>query len=535
MHRKGGGHDEGADSGAETGGSEYSRISSSSSELSVEDVQDPFLVSVHIIANPGESSALQKAIDSLLAWIHPDLQLFRVSERRVPRKANKAVASQPALAVILFLQEEFDEEPILQLHESFQKPPWLYHHTERVHGNFLPYMPGSQDFFSLAQGTPLWAIRPVHYGKEIIRFTIYCRNENFADLMKMYELVLKRRICRKKADFCVFPIYSNADIDIQLSLKRLPRGHVPSPTDSAVLEFRVKDIRQLVPLLPNPCNPISEGRWQTEDPDGNKILLQAWYKKCVKQNMFCWSSPSRSLPVAPLPNSVPHGNQPGPDRTSDPSKPVTLVTFHHANHCLRISHQDLRNSDQESYPRRSKSALINSGSFQRSKSLACLPTSSFSLAPESFHFSEPDSLSTLSYRTRTRVRIDDLEGVQETDVDTGMKLAFSDLSVVSAYSISDGISNNMEGRTKYPAQEESINRFKRTFSRGRSHSAKCNPFELSTSFLPFDQFSSSSVSPSASPSSAHTEIKYLPRESVFSFGDSRTTGGGKANEEEFYI
>lgn len=240
----------------------------------MEDIQDPFLVSVHIIADPGESSALQKAIDNLLAWINPDLQLFRVSERRVPRKTDEAVASHPALAVILFLQEEFDEEPILQLHESFQKPPWHYHHTEQVHGNFLPYMPGSQDFFSLAQGTPLWAIRPVHYGKEIIRFTIYCRNENFADLMKMYELILKRRICQKKADFCVFPIYSNADIDIQLSLKRLPRGQVPSPTDSAVLEFRVRDIGQMVPLLPHPCTPISESRWQTEDPDGNKILLQ---------------------------------------------------------------------------------------------------------------------------------------------------------------------------------------------------------------------------------------------------------------------
>ncbi|KAJ6659238.1 hypothetical protein lerEdw1_019284 [Lerista edwardsae] len=415
----------------------------------------------------------------------------------------------------------------------FKSPPWRYHHTERVHGNFLPYMPGSQDFFSLAPGTPLWAIRPVHYGKEIIRFTIYCRNENFAALMKMYELILKRRICQKKADFCAIPIYSNADIDIQFSLKKLPRGHVPSPTDSAVLEFRVKDIGQLVPLLPNPCNPISEGRWQTEDPDGNKILLQqAWYKKCVKQNSFCWSStPSRKLPVAPLPNFVPQGNQPSPVRTSGLSKPINLVTFHPADQCLGISQQDLRNSDQESCPRRSKSAFINSGSFQRSKSLVSLPTSRSSMASEALHLSEPDSLSTLSYRARTRVHIDDLEGVQETDVDTGMKLAFSDLSVVSAYSVSDG--NNMEGRRKYPTQGQSVSRH--SFSRGRSHSAKRNPFELSTSFLPFDQFSSISVSPSASPSTAHTEIKYSSRGTVFSFGDSRTTGGGKTNEEEFYI
>ncbi|GAB0180180.1 protein FAM124A [Grus japonensis] len=277
MEQQPGGEDDCVDSGAETGGSEYSRMSSTSSELSVEGIQDPFLVSVHIITDPGESKTLQQAIDKLLAWIHPDLQLFRVSERRVPkkrRKPGKAGVSQPALAIILFLQEEYGEEPILQLHETFQRPPWHYHHTERVHGKFLPYMPCSQDFYTLAPETPLWAIRPVHYGKEIIRFTIYCRSENFVDILKLYELILKRPICQKKADFCVFPVYSNMEIDIQFSLKKLPKGQVPMPTESAVLEFRVKDVGQLVPLLPNPCSPISEGRWQTEDHDGNRILLQ---------------------------------------------------------------------------------------------------------------------------------------------------------------------------------------------------------------------------------------------------------------------
>lgn len=248
-----------------------------SGELSVEGIQDPFLVSVHIITDPGESKTLQQAIDKLLAWIHPDLQLFRVSERRVPRKRRKplkAGVSQPALAVILFLQEEYGEEPILQLHETFQRPPWHYHHTELMHGKFLPYMPCSQDFYTLAPETPLWAIRPVHYGKEMIRFTIYCRSENFVDILKLYELILKRPMCQKKADFCVFPVYSNMEIDIQFSLKKLPKGHIPVRTESAVLEFRVKDVGQLVPLLPNPCSPISEGRWQTEDHDGNRILLQ---------------------------------------------------------------------------------------------------------------------------------------------------------------------------------------------------------------------------------------------------------------------
>ncbi|XP_061482199.1 protein FAM124A [Rhineura floridana] len=541
MRRKGGsrGQNEAADSGAETGGSECSCVSSSGSELSVAGVQDPFLLSMHIIADSGESGALQQVIDSLLAWIHPELQLFQVSERQIPRKPDKADVSQPALAVILFLKEEYDEEPILQLHKSFQKPPWHYHHTERVHGNFLPYMPGSQDFFTLAQGTPLWAIRPVHYGKEIIRFTIYCRNENFANIMKLYELILRRPVCQKKADFCVFLVYSNMDVDIQFSVKRLPRGHMPSLTESAVLEFRVKDIGHLVPLLPNPCSLISEGRWQTEDPDGNKILLQqAQYKKCAKLSKFCWPSPSRNLPVSPLPSFISHSNQWTLNNTSDPSEPVDSITFHRANLCFGVSQQDLRNYDQEHIPRRSSSASTNSDPFQRSKSLVCLPTISSFLAPRSFHYSEPNSLSTFSsvQRTRNRVNIDDLEGVQETDVDTGMKLVFSDLSVVSAYSIPEGFSNYMEAKTMCPMQEQSVNRFKQSGSRGRSPSAKCNIFELSSSNLPFsfDWSSSSAILPSGSPSLSHFEIRCLPRGAGFSFADSRTTDGGKSNQE-FYI
>lgn len=244
-------------------------------ELSVEEAQDPFLVSIHIIADPGESQPLQEAIDKVLAWIHPDLQLFRVSERRAARRRRRAPrGTQPALAVLLFLQEDFGEEHILRLHRALRRPPWRHHHTERVPGKLLPYLPGSQDFFTLAPGTPLWAVRPVHYGREIVRFTVYCRHDHYADSLKFYELILRRSPSQRKKDFCIFPIFSNLEVDIQFSLKRLPCDQSPAPTDSAVLEFRVKDLGELVPLLPNPCSPISEGRWQTEDHDGNRILLQ---------------------------------------------------------------------------------------------------------------------------------------------------------------------------------------------------------------------------------------------------------------------
>ncbi|XP_026348996.3 protein FAM124A isoform X1 [Ursus arctos] len=419
--KKGGGEeDDCVDSGAETGGSDYSHMSSTSSELSVEEAQDPFLVSIHIIADPGESQPLQEAIDKVLAWIHPDLQLFRVSERRASRRRRKPwKVAQPALAVVLFLQEEYGEEQILRLHRTLQRPPWRHHHTERVPGRFLPYLPCSQDFFTLAPGTPLWAIRPVHYGKEIVRFTIYCRHDNYADILKFYELILRRSPSQRKTDFCIFPIFSNLDVDIQFSLKRLPCDQTPVPTDSSVLEFRVKDIGELVPLLPNPCSPISEGRWQTEDLDGNKILLQA-------QRVH------RRLPKA--------GRSHRPSEQRPPSMPSPSTTT--TSWALGSRQQPLLDGShpgpQQESSRRASSPPSLPWSFQRSKSLFCLPTGDpspdSSALPQWFSNTDTPGHRASEWRHGHLLSIDDLEGAQETDVDTGLRLSSSDLSVVSAYS-----------------------------------------------------------------------------------------------------
>ncbi|XP_029458668.1 protein FAM124A isoform X3 [Rhinatrema bivittatum] len=504
--------DDFVDSGAETGGSDYSRMSSTSSEyhfdynfegeLSVEDVQDPFLVSIHIITDPGESKVLQEAIDKLLAWIHPDLQLFRVSERRVSRKQKKACksfASQPALAVVLFLQEEYGEEQILQLHETFQRSPWKFHHTERVHGRFLPYMPCHQDFFTLATGTPLWAIRQVHYGKEIVRFTIYCRYEHFSDMMKLYSLILKRAGWQKKIDFCVYPVYSNMDVDIQFSLKRLPEGQNATPMESAVLEFRIKDFGQLIPLLPNPCSPISAGRWQTEDHDGNRILLQQVHclrKKATRHSRlqsYATKNHGSNSSISFIPQS----------HRSAPDKPELHRTSGHDQY-LCGSQWDLMDSDHGDV---SSSASSASRSFQRSKSLFCLPTTSSFPSCESFPLSEPPSqilnngLSTArtpTWRGHPRFSIDDLEGAQETDVDTGIKLSSSDLSVVSAYSSFNGFCSDLEA--SLPSKGPGISSSKQDVSHVKSLLAKSNLTEVSNSSLPsLSEWSSSSCISSSAP------------------------------------
>lgn len=70
------------------------------------------------------------------------------------------------------------------------------------------------------------------------------------------------------------PLLSEPGLCLQLALKQLSPGVRVEPCSSAVLQFSVEEIGQLVPLLPNPCTPISASRWQTEDLDGNKVLFQ---------------------------------------------------------------------------------------------------------------------------------------------------------------------------------------------------------------------------------------------------------------------
>lgn len=255
-------------------------------------LQDPFLVSVHIITDPGEAKTLQSAADQLLSLLHPQLTLFRVSERAErpqPRPqcfTDLHLSLHPCLSVILFLHEDYRGG---ESHEQqLRRPPWRYHHTEQVKG--LSFSPVMQDFFILAPGTPLWALRQVHYGKEIVRFTIYCRYETYSDQVRLYRLLLRRPLAQRSRlySFCV--VYSNHHMEIQLSFKRSPRGQDPTPTERTLMEIRVRNVSGLIPLLPHPCRPISDIRWQTKDYDGNKILLQVRVCVLCVHNTEVWGN-----------------------------------------------------------------------------------------------------------------------------------------------------------------------------------------------------------------------------------------------------
>lgn len=296
---------------------------------------------------------------------------------------------------------------MVTLHRSFQRPPWRYHHTEKVSSGrrMLPLAPGSQDFFTLAPGSPLWAVRQVHYGKEIVRFTMYCRYESYGDMVRLYKMLLQRQLAQKKEDFCFFVVYSNPDMEIQLSFKRLPRGQSPVVTESAVLEVRVRDVGVLVPLLPRPCTPISEVRWHTQDYDGNKILLQV-QAACYKLPAHPAPAPSTSLRRGPSC----HRNrryQRMPSRTRTWGSSTT-----------HTSYAPLSAAGEEEEEYWAWKSQWKGDCHSTCSSPGPAPSCRASLVPP------------------FRLNVDALVGAEETDVDTGDKVEMGsrvDLSVVSAY------------------------------------------------------------------------------------------------------
>nr|XP_010307300.1 PREDICTED: protein FAM124B [Balearica regulorum gibbericeps] len=236
------------------------------------------LMTVHLLANSGHSLLLQQTLDRLLEWICPDVQLFLVSERVTPlryyERYRKRSCGFPGISVLLFLHEDLGEERIFQVHELFQRPPWRYQCAQIANGQSHPYVPAHQDFYGLDDQMPVWGIRRVHCGPEILRVTLYCSFDNYEDAVRLYEMILQKEAAVQKSNFCVFVLFATQNTAVQLCLKQLPIGVAAEPKDSSALQFKVQEIGQLVPLLPNPCVPISSTRWQTQDYEGNKILLQ---------------------------------------------------------------------------------------------------------------------------------------------------------------------------------------------------------------------------------------------------------------------
>ncbi|XP_038605754.1 protein FAM124B [Tachyglossus aculeatus] len=246
----------------------------------MEERQDALVLTVHLLANAGHSLPLQRTLDHLLEWIFPDIRLFLVSERAAPVTSRERQRPKrlgfPGTSVLLFLHEGLGPERIFRVLDSFQHPPWKHHQTRSAPGRAPA--PAGQEFYGLDNHMPVWGVRRVHYGAEILRVTLYCSFDNYEDAVRLYEMILRKAVTLQKSNFCCFVLHSTRTFTVQLSLKQLPLGTAVDLKESAVLQFKVQEIGQLVPLLPNPCVPISSTRWQTQDYDGNTILLQVQAK-----------------------------------------------------------------------------------------------------------------------------------------------------------------------------------------------------------------------------------------------------------------
>ncbi|XP_015726840.1 protein FAM124B [Coturnix japonica] len=258
------------------------------------------LMTVHLLANSGYSAFLQQALDRLMDWICPDVPLFFVSERAAPLKYYERYRRRncgfPGISVLLFLHEDLGEERILQIQDLLQRPPWHHQCVPTTWARSPPHTPALQDFYGLDDQMPVWGIRRVGCSPEILRVTLYFSFDNYDDAVGLYEMILRKEATTRKSNFCVFMLYATKAIAVQLCLKQLPIGMAAEPKESSLLQFKVQEMGQLVPLLPNPCVPISSTRWQTQDYEGNKILLQV--QDSSKQRETSSVLPNRRSAVA---------------------------------------------------------------------------------------------------------------------------------------------------------------------------------------------------------------------------------------------
>lgn len=243
-------------------------------------------VTIHLLANPGDSAVFRQAVKRILQGLCLDIQLFLVSERVAPIQCceyRKRRFEFPGISVILFLREDLDEERISLLQSFFQLPPWDHVNTGFGQGPSQSSSQTCDDFYCLDVHMPVWGIRQVHYGTEILRVTLYCDFDNYDDAVRLYEMILGMEATSQKIGFCFFLLYSTKHISIQFSLKQLPPGVCAQVKHACALQFTIQAIGQLVPLLPYPCVPISDTRWQTQDYDGNKILLMVTASSTLSQ------------------------------------------------------------------------------------------------------------------------------------------------------------------------------------------------------------------------------------------------------------
>ena len=245
--------------------------------------------------NSQEADKLRNALKPILQTIDPEFNLLLIGDywsvngnldsevilnhvQSKEEKWNKTGnvplnrLKTPSLSFVLMLKEDHPLEGTMLI-QRFKDLPWKFHHKielSNTKGQKIKSI-AKQEFYQPGPGLPLWAICPVHFGSQHLRYTIFTCN--FSAMMDFYRILTGKEVEHVKANFCLFELFSTKDTSVQLALKQSAQLQ-PSPCWTAALCFRVQSTAYLETLLGVSLEKISESLFSVCDPDGNCLLIE---------------------------------------------------------------------------------------------------------------------------------------------------------------------------------------------------------------------------------------------------------------------
>ena len=214
---------------------------------------------------------------------------------------HKPIVEMPSLAIVLFLREDamVGSEKLDMASSIFNKEPWKFHHSESIsRGKINAYPYNNQNYYTAGPNDPLCAIRQIHCGKQHVRLVRFTSIETWQNQINLYSLILGQEPEVRKPDFCLFTAASYGEYDVQFALKKVPNDIMCKSSSGSALGFKIGQMGNLVPLLPNMCSPMSDTRWRTTDLDGNAIYLDILKPSRDSDSGVSTSCPLHSTPYS---------------------------------------------------------------------------------------------------------------------------------------------------------------------------------------------------------------------------------------------
>ncbi|KAI8493530.1 hypothetical protein Bbelb_289270 [Branchiostoma belcheri] len=245
------------------------------------DVQDPFGCRLQLFASDaGKALWYRRALRPLLAWMDPAFQLVCISQHKPDWPSlEKTDGNTQAISVVLLLREDSGGDlSATSARECLHRPPWRFHHRLELVRTTNASCIAKQEFFDLGSRLPLWCVEPLHCGNEIFRFNLVVRN--FSAMVDFYTRLTRKKAVCSRPGFCLFTLYTQPGLDIQLALKH-SEYLTPYPTSKAMLKFATESVAKMADLKPYKIG----DDFLVKDPDGNPVLLDIKEQNEMKQKL----------------------------------------------------------------------------------------------------------------------------------------------------------------------------------------------------------------------------------------------------------